>query len=126
VRCKVWSVQAWFFCDGFDSFLEVRGTVVEITEAGALEHLDGLCELYIGKSPYFGGRVPAEFKEKEIPVVCKMLLTHVVTLDATRKEVEQLGSHHFFLHNGDKCEGAEMVNLTIVMLLRYARVTLHK
>jgi hypothetical protein len=37
-------------------FLEVRGTVVEMTEAGALEHLDGLCERYTGTSPYL---VPA-------------------------------------------------------------------
>jgi hypothetical protein len=71
-------------------FLEVRGTVVEMTEAGALEHLDRLCELYIGRSPYFGVCLPAEFKEKETPVICKILPTHVVTLDARRKEVVQL------------------------------------
>jgi PPOX class probable F420-dependent enzyme len=71
-------------------FLEVRGTVVEMTEAGALEHLDGLSELYTGRSPYFGVCVPAEFKEKETPVLCKILPTHVVTLDARRKEVVQV------------------------------------
>ena len=49
--------------------LEVRGTVVEMTEAGALEHLDGLCERYTGKSPYFGACVPATFQEKERPVL---------------------------------------------------------
>ena len=42
--------------------LEVRGTVVEMTEAGALEHLDGLCERYTGKSPYFGACVPARLE----------------------------------------------------------------
>ncbi|HEX6554553.1 MAG TPA: pyridoxamine 5'-phosphate oxidase family protein, partial [Ktedonobacteraceae bacterium] len=66
-------------------FLEVRGTVVEMTEAGALEHLDALCELYTGRSPFFGACVPAEFKEKEKPVICKILPTHVVTLDAIHK-----------------------------------------
>ncbi len=71
-------------------FIEVRGTVVEMTEAGALKHLDGLSELYTGMSPYFGTCVPAEFKEKETPVLCKILPTHVVTLDARRKEVVQL------------------------------------
>jgi len=70
-------------------FLEVRGTVVEMTEAGALEHLDSLCERYTGASPYFGACVPAAFKEKERPVVCKILPTYVVTLDARCKEVVQ-------------------------------------
>ena len=69
--------------------LEVRGTVVEMTEAGALEHLDRLYELYTGTSPYFGTCVPAAFQEKERPVLCKILPTRVVTLDARRKEVVQ-------------------------------------
>lgn len=62
--------------------IEVRGMVVEMTEVGAMEHLDCLSELYTGRSPYFGTCVPAELKEKEIPVLCKVLPTHVVTLDA--------------------------------------------
>ena len=66
--------------------LEVRGTVVEMTEDGAMQHLDGLCELYTGKSPYYGTCVPAELKEQETPVLCKILPTHVVVLDATRKK----------------------------------------
>lgn len=67
----------------------MRGTVVEMTETGALEHLDRLCRLYTGKSPYFGECVPAEFKERETPVLCKILPTRVVTTDATRKKAEQ-------------------------------------
>ena len=67
-------------------YLEVRGTVVEMTEAGALEHLDMLSELYVGRSPYFGTCVPAELKDTETPVLCKIIPTHVVTLDATCKE----------------------------------------
>lgn len=70
-------------------FIEVRGTVVEMIETGALEHLDLLSELYIGRSPYFGACVPAEFQEKETPIVCKILPTHIVTLDATGKEGTQ-------------------------------------
>jgi PPOX class probable F420-dependent enzyme len=73
--------------------IEVRGTVVEMTEAGALEHLDSLSRLYTGRSPYFGECVAAELKEKETPVLCKILPTHVTTLDARSKpecaEVEQ-------------------------------------
>jgi PPOX class probable F420-dependent enzyme len=68
-------------------FIEVRGTVIEMTEVGALEHLDSLSELYVGQSPYFGVCVPAELRERETPVLCRILPTHVVTLDATCKEV---------------------------------------
>jgi PPOX class probable F420-dependent enzyme len=71
-------------------YLEVRGVVVEMTEEGALEHLDGLCELYTGTKPYFGACVPAELKETEIPVLCKILPTHVVTLNAESKEASQV------------------------------------
>ena len=66
--------------------LEIRGLVVEMTEEGALDHLDGLSELYTGRKPYFGECVPVEFKEKETPVLCKILPTHIVTLDARCKE----------------------------------------
>jgi len=69
--------------------LEVRGTVVEMTEEGAMEHLDGLSELYIGRKPYFGECVPAELRETEFPILCKILPTHVVALDATRGNQEQ-------------------------------------
>ena len=68
-------------------FLEVRGMVVEMTEEGALQHLDGLSELYTGRKPYFGECVPAKYKDKEIPVLCSILPCHVVTLDARRKEI---------------------------------------
>jgi PPOX class probable F420-dependent enzyme len=61
--------------------LEIRGMVVEMTESGALEHLDGLSQLYIGRSPYFGECVPVELKEREIPVLCKIHLQHVVACD---------------------------------------------
>jgi PPOX class probable F420-dependent enzyme len=70
-------------------YLEVRGTVIEMTEEGAMEHLDGLSELYIGRKPYFGECVSVEFKEKEIPVLCKILPTHVTILDARHEELER-------------------------------------
>ena len=67
--------------------LEIRGEVVKMTEEGAMEHLDGLSVLYTGKSPYFGECVSAELRETETPVLCKILPTHIVTLDARKKEV---------------------------------------
>jgi len=66
--------------------LEVRGTVVEMTEDDAMEHLDHLSERYTGARPYFGACVPEKFKEQEIPVLCKIRPFHVCTLDARKKE----------------------------------------
>jgi PPOX class probable F420-dependent enzyme len=66
--------------------LEIRGTVVEMTEIGAMEHLDGLSVLYTGVSPYFGACVPVELRETEVPVLCKIRPTRVVCLDARRKK----------------------------------------
>ncbi len=58
--------------------IEVRGTVVEMTEEGAEEHLDGLAELYVGKSPYFGEAIDVKWKETETPVLCKITPTRVI------------------------------------------------
>ncbi|MFN8485587.1 MAG: TIGR03618 family F420-dependent PPOX class oxidoreductase [Anaerolineae bacterium] len=66
--------------------LEIRGQVVEMTEVGALEHLDGLSLLYTDQAPYFGACVPAELAATETPVLCKILPTRVVILDARKKE----------------------------------------
>ncbi len=65
-------------------FLEVRGTVVQMTEDGAGRHLDGLASKYAGRQMrYFGDCIPARFAETEIPVLCLIKPTHVVALDAT-------------------------------------------
>jgi len=66
--------------------LEIRGEVVEMTENGALAHLDGLSQKYTGLTPYFGGCVPAELQATETPVLCRIKPLHVVTLDARDKE----------------------------------------
>jgi len=65
--------------------LEVRGLVVEMTETGALDHLDGLSLRHTGEAPYFGKCVSAELQETETPVLCRIVPTHVVTLDARRE-----------------------------------------
>jgi PPOX class probable F420-dependent enzyme len=61
--------------------LEIRGLVDEMTELGALAHLDGLSLKYTGASPYFGGCIPAEFSATETPVLCRIRPSRVVTLD---------------------------------------------
>ena len=65
-------------------YLEVRGTVVDMTEVGAVEHLDAITSKYAGKPMrYFGGAIPERFAETEIPVLCRIRPTHVTALDAT-------------------------------------------
>ena len=65
-------------------FLEIRGTVVEMTEEGALEHLDALTSKYAGRPTcYFGGAIPARFAETEIPVLCRIRPHQVIALDWT-------------------------------------------
>jgi PPOX class probable F420-dependent enzyme len=68
-------------------YLEVRGTVVEMTEAGAAEHLDSLASKYAGRPiRYFGDAIPALFAQTEIPVLCRIRPTHVVALGAPGTE----------------------------------------
>lgn len=65
-------------------YLEVRGTVAEMTEEDALEHLDGLASLYMGRpARYFGDCIAAEFAATETPVLIRILPTHVVARDFT-------------------------------------------
>jgi PPOX class probable F420-dependent enzyme len=64
--------------------LEVRGKVVEMTDDGALAHLDAISSKYLGRPVrYFGGCVPVELAATELPVLCRIQPTHVVALDAT-------------------------------------------
>ena len=44
--------------------IEIRGIVVEMTEEGALEHLDQLTQLYMHKpdARFFGDSIPAELQ----------------------------------------------------------------
>jgi PPOX class probable F420-dependent enzyme len=65
-------------------YLEVRGMVMEMTGAGAAEHLDCLASRY-ARQPvrFFGDVIPASFAEAETPVLCRIRPTHVVALDAT-------------------------------------------
>ena len=66
-------------------YLEVRGTVAEMSETGALAHLDALSLRYTGLTPYFGGCVPAELAATETPVLCRIRPIHVVSLDARQE-----------------------------------------
>jgi PPOX class probable F420-dependent enzyme len=63
-------------------YLEIRGVVDEMTEDGAMAHLDALSSKYVGRPVrYFGECVPVALAETEIPVLCRIRPTHVVALD---------------------------------------------
>jgi PPOX class probable F420-dependent enzyme len=64
-------------------YLEIRGTVVEMTEDRAAAHLDALASTYLGRPVrYFGDCIPVHFAETEIPVLCRIRPSRVVALDA--------------------------------------------
>jgi general stress protein 26 len=48
--------------------IEVRGKVIEITEEGALDHLNELNMLYTGKPNFFGDSIDAELIHKFTPL----------------------------------------------------------
>ena len=71
-------------------YLEIRGTVVEMTENGAGVHLDALASRYAGRPiRYFGDCIPARFAESEIPVLCRIRPSHVVAVDATAARTQR-------------------------------------
>jgi len=64
-------------------YLEVRGTVVDLTSEGAAAHLDALASAYVGRPVhYFGDVIPARFADDEVPVLCRIRPTRVLALDA--------------------------------------------
>ena len=65
-------------------YLEIRGTVVEMTQTGAADHLDTLTSKYAGRpARFFGDAIPASFAKTETPVLCRIRPDRVVALDAT-------------------------------------------
>jgi pyridoxine/pyridoxamine 5'-phosphate oxidase len=59
--------------------IEIRGIVVEMTEVGALEHLDELTQLYLGRpeAKFFGDSVSVELKATHIPVRIEIAPTRI-------------------------------------------------
>ncbi len=58
--------------------IEIRGTGIEMTKEGAMEHIDELSVLYTGKGPYFGEVLPIEHSKKEFPVMCRIKPSRVL------------------------------------------------
>jgi len=59
--------------------IEIRGQVIEMTEDGAVEHIDELTQLYLKKpnAKFFGDSIPAELQSRYTPVRVKILPTHI-------------------------------------------------
>ncbi|MEM7348411.1 MAG: PPOX class F420-dependent oxidoreductase [Chloroflexota bacterium] len=62
-------------------WLEVRGTVEEVTTKGALEHINELAKAYRGYDSFYGHAVPAEQQETETRIICKIKPTRVVVFE---------------------------------------------
>jgi PPOX class probable F420-dependent enzyme len=58
-------------------YLEVRGRVAEMTEEGGLDHIHQLAGLYMDVPQYYGEVAPAERRDKEVRVICKIEPTRV-------------------------------------------------
>ena len=77
-------------------YLEVRGTVVEMTEDGA-RRAPGRARVEVrraGRSATSATASRPRFAETEIPVLCRIRPTHVVALDATRPEARPMTAVH--------------------------------
>lgn len=60
-------------------YLEVRGSVADLTRDGAQAHLDALASRYLGRPVrYFGDVVSADLAAVEVPVLCRIRPMRVV------------------------------------------------
>jgi PPOX class probable F420-dependent enzyme len=59
--------------------IEIRGTVVDMTEEGALDHLDHLTQLSLHRSDarFFGDCVPAQVQAIYVPIKVKIAPTRI-------------------------------------------------
>jgi general stress protein 26 len=59
--------------------IEIRGCVIEMTENGAVEHLDELTQLYMKKpnAKFFGDSIPADLQSRYTPVRVRILPTNI-------------------------------------------------
>ncbi len=61
-------------------FIQIRGEVELVTD-GAIEHLDALTRRYTSHAHYYGGIYPAERRDGETRVICRIHARRI-TLDA--------------------------------------------
>ncbi len=66
--------------DNTARYIEIRGTA-DLTEAGALEHLDAITRAYTAHPAFYGYVYPLEQRERETRLICRIEATRI-TLDA--------------------------------------------
>lgn len=59
-------------------YLEIRGEINELIEAGAGDLLDEITLYYTGKQHYYGDVVPADQKDVDVDLICKIRPTKVI------------------------------------------------
>lgn len=64
-------------------FIEIRGEA-ELIEDGALDHLDRLTRAYTQHPRFYGYVYPAEQRERETRIICRIHARHI-TLDAIHR-----------------------------------------
>jgi PPOX class probable F420-dependent enzyme len=65
-------------------YLEIRGSVADMTDEGARDHLDQIATRYVGRPVhYFGDVIPAMYADTETPVLCRIRPARVVARDWT-------------------------------------------
>lgn len=62
-------------------FIEIRGLVVEITEEGAVDHIDELARIYTGYPGFYDYVATAEQRLKETRLLCRIKPTRVRVSD---------------------------------------------
>lgn len=58
-------------------FIEIRGTVVQVTEEGAVDHIGELAHIYTGNPGYYGYVAAAEQRHLETRLLLKIKPTRV-------------------------------------------------
>ena len=53
-------------------FIEVRGTVAEIAEEGAVKHIGELARIYTSQPGFYGYTVPADQQHRETRLMCRI------------------------------------------------------
>jgi PPOX class probable F420-dependent enzyme len=64
-------------------YMQIRGDV-ELVEAGALDHLDGLTRQYTDHPRYYGYVYPVEQRQRETRIICR-IHARQITLDAIHR-----------------------------------------
>lgn len=58
-------------------FIEIRGTVIEVTEEGGVDHIDELARIYTGDPGFYGYTAASERRDLETRLLCRIEPTRI-------------------------------------------------